>query len=133
MNSDWLSICQQVADVLERAATLSVPEHEAIGGVFRHCLVLHGIEVEAPDSLWGFHRADLPAPNIVPEHPCHRIDDDSLIASPCQMLLECAIRTIRITDKHPQAAVDELVELRPNALVEPSDPARSAEKYRFHL
>jgi hypothetical protein len=109
MHGDRLPISQQVPDILERSATFPVPKHEAIGGVLGHLLVFHRIEIEATSSPGCVHTADLPIPDIFAEHPCHCIDDDSLVCSGRQMLLNCPIRTVGIADKHPKAAVEEFV------------------------
>lgn len=78
------------------------------------------------------NKSDLPIPDIVAEHSGHCIDDDSLVASIRQVLLERAIGTIRVADEHPETTVEELIKLPPNALVEASNPARSTEEYCVH-
>jgi hypothetical protein len=111
MHRHWLPTRQQTADVRQCPAALAIPKHEAIGSIVGHLDVFHGIEIKAPGSPWGIHRADLPTPHIVADHSGHRIDHDSLVPSIGQVLLECAIGAIRVADEHPEATVEEFIKL----------------------
>jgi hypothetical protein len=112
MQRDGLTMRQEIAHVLKGPAALPIPEHEAIGSVCSHLQILHRVEIEAAGARWCFDRANLPVPDVVSKHVLHRVDDDSLVPSVSQMLLERTIGAISITDEHPQAAVEEFVELR---------------------
>lgn len=111
MHRHRLPLRQEIADVLKCSAALPIPKHQAIGGILGHLGVFHGIETEASGSPGCVYAANLPMPYIVAEHSGDCVDDDSLVSSVRQVLLERTVGAIRVADEHPEATVEEFIEL----------------------
>ena len=78
-------------DVLKRSAALSIPKHEAIGGIIGHPLVFRGIEFKPTRSPRWVDEANLPVADVVAKGSGYRVDDYSLVAPICQLRLQGAI------------------------------------------
>lgn len=65
---------------------------------------------------------DLPMSDVVAKRSGYSIYNDSLVAAICKMLLQRAIGPVGITNKEPKATLDKAIELRADAIVQPSDP-----------
>jgi hypothetical protein len=128
----WLPLGQQIMDILKCSPAIPVPKHKAIGGVLGHLGVLHGIEIETSGTPGCIYGANLPMSDIVAGHSGHGVDHHSLVSSVRQVLLERAVGAIGISHDHRKTSVHKIIKLRPNGLVQASDPPRSTEENSLH-
>jgi hypothetical protein len=78
-------------------------------------------------SLMGYG-ANLPVPNVI-SATFHTIDDHVTVASICEMLLDCAIRTVRVAYKDLAILLDQVIQLAANYLIQPGNRSGTANEY----
>lgn len=106
----FLSV-NEVLNIRQSTAALSVPKHEPIVRLSSHGAVLRAEKGGVPAGVLRSHDfASSPVSNIVAANACHAKDRDVLIISVCQVALYRFVNAICVADDYHQALAYHTVE-----------------------